>query len=74
MLKKSVVIAGQHSTSISLEEEFFEELKKIASERKISLNQLVTEIDMQRKNINLSGAIRIFVLQYYKNKLYRQSI
>ena len=27
MLKKSVLIAGQHATSISLEEEFFAELQ-----------------------------------------------
>ena len=33
MLKKSVIIAGRHSTSISLEEEFFTELKLIAAAR-----------------------------------------
>ncbi len=69
MLKKSVLIAGQHSTSISLEEEFFEALQTIAHEQKMSLNQLITIVDSQRTTANLSSALRLYVLAYYKNKL-----
>lgn len=69
MLKKSVLIAGQHATSISLEEEFFAELQNIANEQNISLNKLITAIDSKRNTQNLSSAIRLYVLQYYKNKL-----
>lgn len=68
MIKISVLIAGQHSTSISLEEDFFEELMNIAKERNISRNELVTEIDRNRQNNNLSSAIRSYILQYYKSK------
>lgn len=70
MLKKSVMIAGRHSTSISIEEEFFIELQQICQERGLSVNQLVTEIDRSRiqKN-NLSSAIRLYVLHYLKNKI-----
>lgn len=67
MLKKSVLIAGQHSTSISLEEEFFAELKNIAAQKNLSLNQLVTLIDSERTTENLSSALRLYVLQFYKN-------
>lgn len=67
MRKISVLIAGQHSTSISLEEEFFTELKKIANIKKISMNQLITEIDSIRTTENLSSAIRIYILSFYKN-------
>jgi len=65
MLKKSIIIAGRHSTSISIEEEFFDHLCQIAKERNLSLNQLVTEIDTARgdKN-NLSSAVRLYVLKY----------
>ena len=66
MLKKSVIIAGRHSTSISLEEEFFTELKLIAAARKMTINGLVTEIDASRINPNLSSAIRIYILNYLK--------
>jgi predicted DNA-binding ribbon-helix-helix protein len=69
MIKKSVLIAGQHSTSISLEIEFLAELEKIADEKKLSLNQLITQIDKQRNNENLSSSIRIYILQYYQKKL-----
>ena len=67
MIKKSVLIAGQHSTSISLEEEFFAELKNIAAQKNLSLNQLVTLIDSERTTENLSSALRLYVLQFYKN-------
>ena len=69
MRKISVLIAGQHSTSISLESEFLTELKKIADERDLSLNQLITEVDSMRTGENLSSAHRVYILQYYKNKL-----
>jgi predicted DNA-binding ribbon-helix-helix protein len=69
MKKKSVLIAGRHSTSISLEDEFFAELKNIASEQKISINQLITKIDSERTTSNLSSALRVYILDFYKSKL-----
>lgn len=68
MRKISVLIAGQHSTSISLENEFLSELKNIAANQNKSLNQLITEIDSSRKDNNLSSAIRLYVLNFYRNK------
>jgi predicted DNA-binding ribbon-helix-helix protein len=67
MKKISVVIAGRHSTSICLEEEFLHELKRIALIKHKSLNEIVTEIDNNKKTNNLSSAIRLFVLDYVKN-------
>lgn len=67
MKKISVVIAGRHSTSICLEEEFLHELKRIALIKDKSLNDLVTEIDRNKKTGNLSSAIRIFILDEIKN-------
>lgn len=67
MIKISVLIANRHSTSISLEKEFYDELLHIAAMQKVSRNQLVTKIDNERGNDNLSSAIRLYVLQYYKN-------
>ena len=62
IVKHSLVIAG-HRTSISLENQFWEELKLIASDRQQSLASLVCEIDGARENANLSSAIRVFVLE-----------
>lgn len=68
MIKISVLIAGQHATSISLEDEFFQEFINIAKEKNLSRNELVTIIDRERTVDNLSSAIRLYVLQYYKEK------
>lgn len=68
MRKKSVLIAGRHATSICLEDEFFEALQLIAAEQKLSLNQLITNIDKERSTSNLSSAIRLYILKYYQNK------
>ena len=64
MRKRSVVIAG-HRTSVSLENAFWHALKTIATERGATVNQLVTEIDRHRTG-NLSSAIRLFVLDSYR--------
>ena len=66
MLKHSVIIAGRHSTSFTLEEEFMSELENIARLQNKTINQLVTEIDAQRTSPNLSSAIRIYILNYLK--------
>ena len=68
MKKLSVVIANRHQTSISLEEEFLDALKSIAEEKKLSLNQLITEIDSMREHENLSSAIRVYILQHLQNQ------
>ncbi len=67
MKKISVIIANRHQTSISLEQEFWDEFQKIAQEKNFSINQLVTEIDSKRELENLSSAIRIYILNYLKN-------
>lgn len=59
--KHSVVIAG-HRTSISLEAAFWDALRAIAAADGRSVASLVAEIDRRRTG-NLSGAIRVFVLQ-----------
>lgn len=70
MLKKSVIIAGRHYTSISVEPEFYAELEQIALEKKCSINALITEIDSTRTNSNnLSSAARLYVLNYLKEKI-----
>ena len=63
MRKISVVIANRHQTSISLEDEFFEELGRIAATEGKSLNALITEIDRTRNQNNLSSTISIYILK-----------
>jgi predicted DNA-binding ribbon-helix-helix protein len=60
--KHSLAVAG-HRTSISLEQAFWEGLRRIAAERDVSVAALVAEIDATRGGANLSSAIRVFVLE-----------
>lgn len=65
MKKRSVSIAGHH-TSVTLEDPFWDALGEIAAARGASLSTLIAEIDSARETTNLSSAIRLFVLDYYK--------
>nr|WP_321980251.1 ribbon-helix-helix domain-containing protein [uncultured Cohaesibacter sp.] len=68
MKKHSVTIAG-HRTSISLEDEFWQGLKLLADSRNKSLADIIRQIDKDRGRNNLSSAIRISVLDYYKSRI-----
>jgi predicted DNA-binding ribbon-helix-helix protein len=65
VVKRSIVVAG-HKTSVSLEEAFWKGLKEIASDRHVTLSDLVSTIDSGRLNGNLSSALRLFVLDHYR--------
>ncbi len=64
--KRSVIVSG-HRTSVSLEETFWEALAELASERGVSINQLVTEIDRENP-ANLSSAIRVYILKTFRER------
>jgi len=66
VIKRSIVIAG-HKTSVSLEDAFWTGLKDIADDRNLTLSDLVSSIDTDRQHGNLSSAIRLFVLDHYRN-------
>ena len=52
VIKRSIVIDG-HKTSVSLEDAFWDDLKKIAHARHVTLSELVTKIDLTRDQGNL---------------------
>src|SRR5262245_11921987 len=66
VVKRSIVIAG-HKPSVSLEDAFWKGLKDIADNREVTLSDLVSSIDTDRQHGNLSSAIRLFVLDHYRN-------
>lgn len=68
VIKRSVRIA-RHSTSISLEDVFWDALREIATARGLSLNALIAEIDAARSGDdpgNLSSAARVYALQWFR--------
>ena len=66
IVKRSIVIGG-HKTSVSLEEAFWNAVKEISGARDKTLSELVSEIDSNRQQGNLSSAIRLFVLDHFRN-------
>jgi predicted DNA-binding ribbon-helix-helix protein len=68
IVKRSVVLAG-HKTSVSLEDAFWNSLKEIARAGNMTLPDLLAAIDSKRHHGNLSSAIRLFVLNYYREQL-----
>jgi len=64
VVKRSIVIGG-HKTSVSLEDPFWAAMKEIAAFRRMTLAELIGQIDADRDHSNLSSAIRLFVLDHY---------
>ena len=70
MKKRSVTLSG-HPTSITLEDEFWNLLKKVAIEKNISIASLINEIDearLQTLSGGLSSAIRVYILKHILEK------
>ena len=66
-VKHSLTLRG-HRTSVSLEEEFWQAFRAIATERGLTLNQLAAEVDEARAgDVGLASAIRVFVLRRYRS-------
>jgi len=66
-IKRSIVRNGR-KTSVSLEKEFWEGLREIASAQNVKLATLVRQIDQGRKGTNLSSAIRVFVFNRLRGR------
>ena len=57
-----------HKTSVTLEDAFWSALKEIAAAKNTSASALIQEINKKRQHANLSSAIRLFVLEYYRER------
>jgi predicted DNA-binding ribbon-helix-helix protein len=68
-IRKHSVVLGDHRTSISLEDEFWKSFRGIARRRGETLSSLLGRIDADRQSANLSSAIRLFVLRFYRDEL-----
>jgi predicted DNA-binding ribbon-helix-helix protein len=71
--RHSVRIAG-HATSISIEDAFWDEIKRAAREDGVSTARLIETVDLERTTglpagatpPNLSSALRLYVLERLK--------
>jgi predicted DNA-binding ribbon-helix-helix protein len=68
-VKKHSIIIDSHKTSISLEDIFWACVRQIARERATTVSALIGMLDAERNGGNLSSAIRVFVLDHYRNNV-----
>lgn len=67
MKKISISLSG-HQTSITLESEFIEQLKKLSIRQNRSIASIINDIDSARTNgQNLSSAVRVWILKQVIN-------
>ena len=69
-VKRSFTIAG-HRTSISLEAAFWDALKAAATTEHIPVARLIGRIDATRGGSGLSSAVRVWVLQHFRESARR---
>jgi predicted DNA-binding ribbon-helix-helix protein len=68
VVKRSIIIAG-HKTSVSLEDAFWQAFKEIAALRNMTVSELAGAVDAERQHGNLSSAIRLYVLDFYRSRI-----
>jgi len=66
VIKRSIIRNG-HKSSVSLEDQFWDGLREIADLKHMTVSALVATIDHGPNRRNLSSAIRVFVLDHFRN-------
>ena len=67
MWKRTITI-GHRKTCVTLEMPFWDGLKEIANERRLTVSMLVEKIKTDLGKGNLSSALRLFVLRHYRDQ------
>jgi predicted DNA-binding ribbon-helix-helix protein len=65
-VRKHSIYIRRRKTSISMEDDFWFGLLEIAVAQKTTVPALVARIDANRKTVNFSSAIRMFVFRFFK--------
>ena len=65
---RSVVI-GNHRTSVRLESAMWDALHEIAAARRITVHDLIAEIDRNHTQASLSSAIRVYIVEHYRGEV-----
>jgi predicted DNA-binding ribbon-helix-helix protein len=72
LVRKRTIILDGHKSSVTLEDAFWTALTGIAAAQGITIDRLIATIDSERHerpHTNLSSAIRLFVLDYYRSRM-----
>ncbi|WP_398471184.1 ribbon-helix-helix domain-containing protein [Tardiphaga sp.] len=67
-IKKRSVVIGGRKTSVSLENDFWEEVRNIAQSKDQSVVDFVADVIKGYEGHNVSSALRLSVLEHYRRK------
>lgn len=65
LICRNVKVDGRR-TSLRMERELWDAALDIAQRRAIGINDLLTELDQSRGDANLTGALRVYIIGYYR--------
>ena len=68
LVRKRTIVLDGHKTSVALGDAFWDAFKEIAAAQGTTIGRLIATIDSERQHSNLSSAIRLFVLDYYRQQ------
>ena len=60
------VVVGGHRTSVRLEPVMWDALHDIARRLRVTMHDLVTDIDRERTASSLTAAIRVYIVDFYR--------
>jgi len=65
-IRKRTVYVDGRKKSVSLEPAFWNGLREIARAQNMRATEIVSKLDREPENPNLSSSIRLFVLEHYR--------
>ena len=68
LIRKHALVINGRKTSISIEDAFWESLNEMATARGTSVAQVISTIDAHHQTKNRSSAIRLTVLEIYRDR------
>ena len=67
LISRNITLADRR-TSIRLEPEMWDALSEICARESRSLHDICTQIDRERTQSGLTAAVRVFILNYFRQK------
>ena len=61
------IVVGGRRTSVRLEPTMWDALNEIARHQRRTLRDIITEIEHDRTASNLTAAIRVYIVQFYRS-------
>jgi predicted DNA-binding ribbon-helix-helix protein len=65
LVSRNIVVDGRR-TSVRLEQEMWEALREIAVREGVSIHDICTMVDAERRESSLTAGMRVFIMSYFR--------